>query len=363
MTKKRNGYLDVIKFLFAIIIAEFHVGAGVFPGGRLAVEGFFMITGYFMMNSIEKDKYSAEQAGLSTVKFLIRKYKGLFFILLSSAIVGFVVHCVSYSFTGEVSFQKLLLLSFDVFPLNAAGFKGFYIVGISWYLSAMFIALAILYPLVRKFKTNFVLIVCPLIVFLGYGILSAKYGNLAVGTTYIENTLLHTGIIRGLSGCAAGCLIYEISKRIGGKELTRFARISFTALELLAFAMMFYLMHNLPKSQFDYVLVFIIFGMLLIGINGLSYTSYLWNPKWTKPFGTMSTLIVLNHFYWIHFISTKLKHWERNEKIWAFFGFCICSCIVVYLMSRAIELIFSKLFQKKLWIKEKATEENSPDAQ
>ena len=49
MQAKRNGYIDIIKFLFAIIIAEFHLGTGVFPGGRLAVEGFFMISGFLMI--------------------------------------------------------------------------------------------------------------------------------------------------------------------------------------------------------------------------------------------------------------------------------------------------------------------------
>ena len=51
---KRNGYVDVIKFIFAFIIAEFHLGTGLFPGGRVAVDGFFMISAYLMMRSIER---------------------------------------------------------------------------------------------------------------------------------------------------------------------------------------------------------------------------------------------------------------------------------------------------------------------
>ena len=72
---KRNGYIDIIKFLFAIIIAEFHLGSGIFLGGRIAVEGFFMITGYLMLKSSEKENATDIGLGKSTASFLWKKYK------------------------------------------------------------------------------------------------------------------------------------------------------------------------------------------------------------------------------------------------------------------------------------------------
>jgi peptidoglycan/LPS O-acetylase OafA/YrhL len=45
---KRNGYIDIVKFFFALVIAEFHVNSGLFPGGRLACEVFFMINGLLL---------------------------------------------------------------------------------------------------------------------------------------------------------------------------------------------------------------------------------------------------------------------------------------------------------------------------
>ena len=351
MQAKRNGYIDIIKFLFAIIIAEFHLGTGVFPGGRLAVEGFFMISGFLMMKSIEKSDES-EGVGKSTVKFLFNKYKGLFFPLLFSALISYFVYSYTLDYNFGEMLKKGMLLFFEIIPLNTAGFKGTYVVGISWYLSSMFIALAILYPLTKKFKTGFTLVACPLIAALGYGILSAKYGDLAVGTSYIENTLLQTGIIRALAGCALGCLIYVINKKLQEKEFTVFAKTVFTVLELLGFALAFYLMHYLPKSRYDYLLVFVIFGLLIIGISGISYTSYLWNPKWTRFFGTASTLIVLNHYSFCVLLKYKLSHLEQYQKILIYIGLTAASCIVVYLLSILLKRLFELLFQKKLWVKE-----------
>ena len=44
--KKRNGNVELLRFLFAWIIVLFHGGLH-FKGGYLAVEFFFTITGFF----------------------------------------------------------------------------------------------------------------------------------------------------------------------------------------------------------------------------------------------------------------------------------------------------------------------------
>jgi peptidoglycan/LPS O-acetylase OafA/YrhL len=131
----------------------------------------------------------------------------------------------------------------------------------------------------------------------------------------------------------------------------------FTVLELLGFALAFYLMHYLPKSRYDYLLVFVIFGLLIIGISGISYTSYLWNPKWTKFFGIASMLIVLNHYSFCVLLRNTLSHLEQWQKILIYIGLTVASCIVVYLLSALLKRLFKILFQKKLWLKEQ--EENN----
>lgn len=346
----RNGYIDVIKFAFAIIIAEFHLLTGIFPGGRVAVDGFFMISAFLMMKNLER-RYDEGELGTSTVSFIIRKYKGLALTLALSAIAAFILVAVTKEFSAETVGNRLPLILFDIFPLNTAGFQGIYVVGISWYLSSMFIALAILFPLIKRFRSDFTLTVCPLLVFLGYGLLSARYGNIAVGSTYLENSILHTGVIRALAGSSAGCLLYEISRRINTVRYTRFARTVFTLAELLLLVSMIYLMHHHPRSKFDYLLLFIIFGMLLIGINGLSYSKALWNPKWTKPLGTASTLIVLNHYNWAMLVQEKTKALPTPQRILIYAIVVALTCAAVYFLSKLILLIFRPLFRKKLWVK------------
>lgn len=340
----RNGYIDVIKFIFAIIIVEFHLGTGLFPGGRIAVEGFFMISSYLMMKYIERDKHPEDSLGISTVRFMGHKYKGLLPFLIGSVLVGNTIYCLKFERPAASVVERLPLLLFEIFPLKDAGFVGSYVVGISWYLSAMFLSMAILYPLCRKFRSGFTLIVCPLLSFLIYGFLSHSYGHIAIASTYIEGIPVNAGVLRGLAGSATGCMLYDISTRLGRKSVTPTGRAVFTVLEIAGFAYFLYAMHVHPKSEYDYILVYVILGLLLIGINGLSATARFWDPRWTKPLGTWSTLLVLNHKCWNDYLPDVLgADYIRTNRVWIFAAAVVVSCIAAYLISKVVVLAMKKI--------------------
>lgn len=350
---KRNGYIDIIKFFFAIIIFEFHVGTGIFPGGRVAVEGFFMISGYLMMCTIAKNKFPDDNLGISTVRFLANKYKSLFYYLLPSVIIAYVFSCFQLNRTVEVAFTRLPLLIFDIVPLRVAGYEGVFTIGISWYLSAMFIALAVLYPFTKKFKQSFTLTVCPILVLLIYGLLSNRFEHLAVATEYLENSIIHGGLIRGLAGCGAGILLYEITNRFKGKTFKISTKIIFTILEIAGFVFAYYLIKNHPKSSYDFVALFVVFGLLLIGIGQLSFSSTIFSGVWTKPFGTWSLLIVLNH-YRINVYLREIygKDYAKTDKVFVLLAAVVVTCIVVWLIAKLLEFLFAKISKCSLYKKQ-----------
>ena len=347
---RRNGYIDVIKFVFAILIAEFHLNSGLFLGGRLAVEGFFIITGYLMVRSIERDKHAGDKTGVSTVRFIFHKYAALFPYLLPSTLLASIVYCLIKKQTFVQWLTRLPLLLFDIFPLHNAGFKGEYVVGISWYLSSMFIALAILYPLCRRFRDTFILVACPLIVFINYGVLSHYYGNIAVGSDFFKDTVLNTGIMRALAGCSLGCIACKVSNVLATKKITNTGRTIFTIAEFLGFFYFFYAMNAHVRSAYDYILVFLLFGLLIIGINGLSFTTYLWNTKWTRPLGTASTLIVLNHYcYGAYLRHLYGSNFAKTEKAWLYIPAVIGACLISYLFCLFIKYCMKMMSKIKLF--------------
>lgn len=350
---KRNGYIDIIKFVFALVIMEFHQGTGLFPGGRIAVEGFFMISGYLMMRYLERNPYPQDGLGLSTARFIGHKYKSLLPFLLPSVLLGYIVSCITGQSGLKAALAKLPLLLFEVVPLKDAGFAGYYVLGISWYLSAMFVALAILYPMCKKWGRNFVLTVCPVAAMLIYGYFSSVYGHLAIGSAYIDGIMINVGVLRGFAASALGCVLYEICKSLSGKKVSIQGRLLFALLEVVGFALLFALVRGYPKSKYDYVCIFVIFGLLIIGISGISATSLLYRGNWTKKFGTWSTLIVLNHYCFNSFLSKRFgAGYIHTNKVWLYHLCVICACVVVYFLSKVVELVMKKLSEAKLFEKE-----------
>lgn len=350
MKTKRNGYIDVIKFIFALMVADFHFDTRFLYGGFLAVEGFFMISGFLMMKSLEKSD-KTESTGVATAKFILHKYKALLPILFSSVVVAFIVYIFNYNLSPRDISHNFWLVIFDIFPLQVAGFQGYFVIGISWYLSAMFIALLILYPLMRRSKSTTVNIICPLIVFLGYGILSARYGDIIqAGKIYLEYSLLHTGIVRGLAGCSLGCIISEITNKVKTVKLTHLAKTVFTVIEIVFFAIMLVMMHYVAMTQFDFIIVSLMFVILTIGIAGLSYSSDLFSGKWTKCLGTASTLIALNHYCWYDFMKKFMPDLGFGIKVLISVGLITVNCVLVYFMSKLLSYGCSKLFKKERWV-------------
>ena len=156
-TKKRNGKIDFLKFLFAIIVLIHHtryvVGDenSLFLGGSLAVEFYFLVSGYLMMAGIQKMKERPVSLGAETGAFLLKKYKSFCPEIIISYIFAFAVTYIG----GKTGFFKLLATSFsDVLLLGMTGLRIKPVNGAIWYLSSMLLAMAILYPLVRKFGKN-----------------------------------------------------------------------------------------------------------------------------------------------------------------------------------------------------------------
>ncbi len=348
--KIRNGYIDIIKFLFAIIITEFHLNTGLFPGGRIAVEGFFIISGFFMMQNINRNKYPEDALGVSTVRFVVGKFKTLFPYLLPAVLLAFGIDSYIYQRPLAEAIKQAPLLFFDIVPLCEAGFQGIYVVGISWYLAAMFLALAILYPLCKKFGSNFVLTVCPTACLLIYGTLSHFYGNMAIGMKWLDISLIGSGLLRGLAGCAAGCILSEICRALSKRQVNTKGRILFTLLEILGFAYFFYSMKKFPLSKYEFILVFVIFGLLLLGIGGLSYSSLIFRGKWTKILGVASTLLVLCHYR----INVLFKHlygadYIHTNKLWLCIGVIALVCILVWACGWLILKIMDRISKIKIW--------------
>lgn len=256
----RNGELDLLKFIFSIIIIIHH-SSSMFNGvqyfyryGSLAVEFFFIVSGYLFAVSVIKNKkpYSKENIGSETASFIFKKLYGLWFFFIFAAVLRLIANMV-YQGAGTVFQNKYFsTILFDLFFGDMSGIKTYSIIGPAWYISAMLLAMAVLYPIFRKNNDLFISLIAPLTAFMLYGIMMIKDGNLT-GPKFVYG-VLYKGVIRAFAGLCLGCLVYRISEKMktnpvltqSGKKVSHILSV----VEIIAVGLSIWGMSQLTKDTF-----------------------------------------------------------------------------------------------------------------
>ena len=327
---QRESSIDLIKFFLSIVIVFYHFGL-VVQGGYLAVEGFFMISGYLMMRSMYRADREETLRSDATVRFVWHKYSAIFLPLLFSAIFGFLIYeCLIFARAPRQILKNIPLLLFEIFPLQVAGFGGYCATGVSWYLSALFLCSALLHPFAKRDPERFSLTACPLIALLGYGLLCVQFSHLDAPCEWMLG-LVCSGLVRGLAGICAGCLLYTFvarSKNRPAPSIT--ARALFTCLEVLGWGFVLVCMIYKPylRTSMDFVAVAALFGVLYIALSQRSLFSLVIHHKWTGVLTQISMYAFLNHYAWNQYVIRRFSEKTLVQILpWYLLGVAVFSAL------------------------------------
>ncbi len=163
----RNGSIDFWKFIFSVLILLYHSRSfaqakeSLFIGGAIGVEFFFIVSGVFLASSEESSKETQTSLGQDTFQFMKKKILSFMPDIYIAWGIAFVVeHLNKFSFhdiirDGITSIWELLFLT-------EAGFTGYISNRVTWYISAMLLAMLFIFPLMRKYGETFYYIIAPL---------------------------------------------------------------------------------------------------------------------------------------------------------------------------------------------------------
>ncbi|MDD6436197.1 MAG: acyltransferase family protein [Clostridiales bacterium] len=235
---KRNGKIEFYRFIFCLCILWYHAGSilrgdpalnmGIhpefFPHGNMAVEFFFLVNGFFFARSISK-KVEADESRdhLLTNKelskeytgFLINKYKNIFIVHLPIYLFSLLVAM----FVDPLPLVDTVIRLVDNIPsLFLLQMTGWEMQGsnvIEWYLSAMLIAMAILYPICRKYYYTMTRYFIPLFGVLTFGVMWKNTGYVTGVVTWLG--FVFKGSVRGIVEIGLGMTCYEIAKWLQNK--------------------------------------------------------------------------------------------------------------------------------------------------
>lgn len=173
---KRNGFIDTIKFIFAIIIILYHTKIigfdfSLISHGYLAVVFFFLVTSYY---TAKEALNSHDELYIDAKNHLLKKVKKIIPLFIFCEIFSLVL----LSLLNNDNFFKLLSQDlFSFIPLQVLWFSSINETCVMWYISALFIADTIYFILVKKYRKIFSNILAPIIGLCILGLIKVNFGT------------------------------------------------------------------------------------------------------------------------------------------------------------------------------------------
>lgn len=360
MPKKRIGELDLLRFVFMMVVLLYHFETGTFPLG-IGTEFFFTLAGLLMARHAEKWNRSVEGGGkdLSLVadetwSFLRGKFKGIYKYYLFAFAFNVIVRSIVVNHASAASVAMRLLKSLPTISLSFMAFtekSTSYYIYATWFLSAMLIAMFVLYPILLRNYRFGVKVVFPILTLflLGYEYATKERINLIsdwMGFTYF-------GILRAGSEIALGGTLYYISTEITGNEKFRkraarpLNRTLLTLCKVICFGVPLLFAHKTGfglkfSHNFSlHALLFVALGILL------SYSGLGWSIpdcKLTRYLGRISVPIYVFHkllrMTWLEIMGVEAVSKGYN---WIMVIVCMVLSIILMYIVDFISQGFQKL--------------------
>ncbi len=327
----KNGKIEFLRFLFAVAIVIHHskyvIGSKADPliGGSLAVEFFFILSGYLMMMKIRKTEMqeaagkdgAALSLGKETFRFIVNKAKALYPEMFVAWIIGFIVYQIADPFGGMKDTLKAFLTGFwEMFFTTMSGLGTRGINGVVWYVSSMLIAMTVMYPLIRKYKDTMIWIVIPFSAVMIYGYMFISFnsprsgGKPWLGWTYKGN-------LRAWADMGMGVMAYHLAEWLKqlefsktGKRITAFTEWGIYILTFL------YMRKN--ASNIDYLFILLLTVAVSLSFSGQGADDEIFNTPDVLKFGMVSMPLFLSHSFWSHNIKYFLQKALPNagKSVW-----------------------------------------------
>lgn len=362
--KRRNGAIELSRFLFSIVIILWHArklcGGGepslCGESGYIAVEFFFLVSGWLIASKVEREE-KRELLPADALHFLGSKLRGLLPVYIFAVSFAAVKILVLEKLSLKAWLFRLLCAAWDILLLRISGVVLEQVVRAIWYVSAMLIAGVIIYLLLRKFGDWFYFVIAPLgaLALLGYLFQKQADLNLIVG----HFGIVAPGLVRALAEMSLGCVLYRFSMALKKVPLSLFSRLCLSAVNLICIYGVLKGCTKMPHERFDYIMLLLLAMSVTLMFSEQTLYFIYHNETLDRIaayLGGLSMSIYLNHM-WIKDIITALtKGWSYRRALVLFVASVLAVSALCLLVCKGVAALVRKYKTplRRIFIKEAA---------
>lgn len=287
---KRNNAIEfwrfiIIAFVIMLHFDEDYVGKYMFfSGGYLGVDFFFILSGFFLMNTYEKS-HKSEHYGKEAIMYLIHRLKKLYPEYLLSFIVITTYKFLIYKWSLLDLIKNLYDGRYELTMTHYLGIDVAMTQRSIWYISVLVVLSYFIYYLVAKHKEVFIYFIGPIFIILIYVYIARTYGRLGIQTEYIG--IVSGGLLRGFADMALGCICYKFTEYFKEKKLTCFGKFILNIVETLNIFIILYILKN-GFTINDFTILFSFFVLICISFVNKTYITKIINNKISGFLGSLN---------------------------------------------------------------------------
>lgn len=334
---QRNLGFDFFRYLFALIILLHHAFKPLrflgenrefvkFETGYLAVDAFFILSGFFIALSVKNNPCSFS---CILQKRLLRLYPEYFFISIISLIINYTSNypdCVlNFLMISDINNVKPLLIG-------------------SWYVSVLFWVSIPFYILITNYK-NITPLVITMVLLTSFLYAYTKYNNFAFNSKPLIDNIWSAGFLKGIIDISLGICLFnscEFIKKNDLFKIFRYKKIFLFLLEIISIVLILNLLTGEKPSKNDFI--FFIPCCLWISIIYFNKSFFLhdfWLNKYTCLFKT-SYALYLSHMIILKILEYHIEITFYNWKLYLFYSI-ILSITFAFICYHAQKWLFAKL--------------------
>ena len=296
LSSPRNGKIDLLKFLFAVTVAIYHFNCTteykneIFNSAYIAVEFFFLVSGYFMAKTLSKLENRKNIDVLKeSLKFSKKKYMSIF----PYHVYAYVLTIIFWIPYFKLSAKEWLLKVFESLPsfflLRMFGFRIPSWLMAEWYLSSMLIIMFVLAPIIIRYRKIYTYYIAPVLSIALTAVIFKKCNTFNV--FILEGNLVWLANARALAEISFGIIIYEVTEK---GLFDKFNRKLLLFAEFVCYLITFtYAFKELDRTLEPSVLLVLIIGVTLT-FNKKTSLNFL-NNKFVYFLGKLSLAVYLCH--------------------------------------------------------------------
>ena len=199
----KNYSVEALRFIFMLVIAVWHFSRiNPFTHGYIAVDFYFLLSGYLLYGSYVRHKYDALKY---TVEKLKRFYPEYFLVF----VIAFLMK-LNLLLRDSDAVTLFLNAIPEGLMINSVGVFGGGVNPASWYVSVLMVGGGILYAVLHWNKKVALSIVFPLLVLFSYTYLMGFGGSLE---QFANDGFISQSLLRGMAGMALGAVLAAFKER------------------------------------------------------------------------------------------------------------------------------------------------------